>query len=215
MGNDDEVKRLEQEAFVGGNTPLTSCSTVTNSSSIKVCCCVSFFLLILMRTKPYSYISACQHRSPSGQLVMAEMTRISCQSTVRVFEPLEDYRSICPQILVVCHGTHTHPIPQPLKTPPLIRVELFKLLAMLGQDLADLTSCWFLRHPTVCAYLRQRVPHISLPSPSDLHVSLSNQEHLRIYIDQAKGKAFPEGTGWEGTVYLLTRSTEYEILNFH
>jgi len=127
------------------------------------------------------------------------MTRLSCKSNVRIYEPLENYQSVCPRVLVVCQGAHTHPIPQPLKTPPLIRLEIFKLLAVLGQDLADLTPRRFLRHPTVCAYLRQRLPCIALPSISDLHVSLSNRDHLRVYIDQAKQKAFPEGTSWEGT----------------
>jgi hypothetical protein len=129
---------------------------------------------------------------------MAEMKRLPCQSRIRIFEPLEEYRSVCSKVLVVCHGEHPHPIPQPLKTPPLIRLQIFKLLESLGQDLADLTPRRFLRHTSVCAYLRNVLPHTLHPTLSDLHVSLSNREHLRAYIDAARLKAFPEGTGWEG-----------------
>lgn len=38
MGDETEVQCLEEEIFEGGETPLSSCSTVSNSSSIKVCC---------------------------------------------------------------------------------------------------------------------------------------------------------------------------------
>jgi hypothetical protein len=161
-------------------------------------------------------LAACEHRDSAGNLMMAEMTRLPCSSLVRVYEPLEEYRSACPCILVVCHGAHPHPIPQPLKTPPLIRLQIFKLLASLGQDLADLTPRRFLRHITVCAYLRECLPHIQLPSLSNLHVSLSNREHLRAYIDKARVKAFPEGTGWEGTFSFLSfRQSTHAIIHMY
>jgi hypothetical protein len=143
-------------------------------------------------------LSASEHRDSEGRLIMAEMERLPCKSIVRMYEPLEEYRSACPKVLIICRSAHTHPIPQPLKTPPHIRLQIFKLLQTLGQDLSDLTPRRFLRHPTVCAYLRNILPHISHPSPSDWHVSLSNREHLRAYIDQARQKAFPEGTSWRG-----------------
>ena len=142
---------------------------------------------------------------------MAEMEQLPCWSIVRVYEPLEEYRSACPRVLVICRGAHTHPIPQPLKTPPLIRLQIFKLLQTLGQDLSDLTLRRFLRHPTVCSYLHNKLPYISHPSPSDWHVSLANREHLRIYIEKAKHKAFPEGTGWQGTRELIIN---YACINY-
>lgn len=37
------------------------------------------------------------------------------------------------------------------------------------------------------------------PMLSDLHISLSNRSHLKVYIDHAKKTHFPSGTGWEGT----------------
>ena len=47
-------------------------------------------------------------------------------------------------------------------------------------------------------YLRQQFPGVSQPTLLDLHVSLANRAHLGSYIEQAKTKHFPEGTGWEG-----------------
>lgn len=134
---------------------------------------------------------------------MAEMRRVNCQTAFRVFEPLEDYRAVCPRVLVVCRGSHSHPIPRPSKTPPLIRFQIFKLLEGLGTDLADLTPRRFLRHTTTLSHLQNTFPRIPNPTLSDLHVSLSNREHLRVYIERAKAEAFPEGTGWEGTSYFL------------
>ena len=136
--------------------------------------------------------AACEHRDSAGNLMMAEMTRLrygawyGCMSNRRIPIGL----SMCSRCLP--RHTHPHPIPQPLKTPPLIRLQIFKLLTSLGQDLADLTPRRFLRHTTVCAYLREHLPHIRSPSLSDLHVSLSNREHLRAYIDKARVKAFPQ-----------------------
>jgi hypothetical protein len=45
MGGEMEVQRLEEEIFEGGEIPLSSCSTVSNSSSIKVCCRQPILLL--------------------------------------------------------------------------------------------------------------------------------------------------------------------------
>lgn len=126
------------------------------------------------------------------------MEKLECHSTFRIYEPLEEYRSTCPRVLIVCSGPHIHPIPSPLKTPPTVRHTIFRLLSNLGQDLADITPRRFLRHPNVRSYLKETFPHKHPPTLSDLHISLSNQEHLRSYLDQAKMKAFPEGTGWGG-----------------
>lgn len=136
---------------------------------------------------------------------MAEMTRTQCQSSIRVYEPLEEYRSSCPKILIVCRGPHLHPIPLPLKTPPIIRLRIFELLERLGTDLADLTPRCFLRHSIIQAHLQDAFPHSPHPTISNLHVSLNNREHLRVYIEDAKSKAFPEGTGWAGLLQLKAR----------
>lgn len=124
---------------------------------------------------------------------------MSCEAQIRIFEPLEEYRARCPYVLVTSGGLHTHPIPLPQKTPPVIRKEIYKLLESLDKDLADLTPRRFLRHPVLQSYLKERFPEIPSPTLSDLHISLANREHVSHYIEQAKEDHFPAGTGWEGT----------------
>ena len=123
---------------------------------------------------------------------------LSCETKFRMYEPLEEYRQECPYILITVKGEHPHPIPLPQKTPPAIRSDIFNLLASLDEDLPDLTPRRFLRHSTTKVYLRQRFPGVLQPTLIDLHVSLANRAHLGSYIEQAKGKHFPAGTGWEG-----------------
>jgi hypothetical protein len=129
------------------------------------------------------------------------MEHLPCKSRIRVYEPFEDFRAACPHVLVVCHGEHAHPIPLPIKTPPIIRAEVMQLLRHLDHDLPDLTPRRFLRHPIVCAYLRQSLPDILYPNLSDLHPSLANRQHIEAYIRQAKDEWFPHGTGWEGMFF--------------
>lgn len=145
-----------------------------------------------------TWFLACEHRNTDGLLILSQMKHLPCRSTVRVFEPLPEYRNVCPQVLVVCHGEHDHPIPLPAKTPPPIRAELFRLLESLDYDLADLTPRRFLRHPIVKSYLHERLPKIQNPALCDLHPSLANREHLKAFISLAKEKSFPLGTGWDG-----------------
>jgi hypothetical protein len=143
--------------------------------------------------------TACEHRDPEGSLVLAEMTHFQCCSTFRCYEPLKEYRQVCPRILVVCRGEHTHPIPLPTKTPPSIRTEVLNLLKSLDQDLADLTPRRFLRHPVTVTFLQRRFPAINKPNLTDLHVSLANREHVRAYILPVQKQCFPFGTGWRGS----------------
>ena len=143
-------------------------------------------------------LTACEHRDHDSNLVLAEMTHIRCRSTFWCFEPLEEYRRVCPQFLIVCRGEHTHPIPLPTKTPPTIRVEIFDLLKSLDQDLANLTPRRFLWHSVTAAHLQQWFPTIEKLNLADLHVSLANHEHVRTYILQVQKQCFPFGTGWKG-----------------
>lgn len=132
------------------------------------------------------------------------MIDLCCYSTFRCFEPLEEYRRACPQILIVCRGAHIHPVPLPSKTPPSIRTEIFELLQSLDQDLPDLTARRFLRHPITQAYLRKRFPYINSPCLADLHISLTNRSHINMYISQVQERCFPFGTGWRGKWHKLT-----------
>lgn len=126
------------------------------------------------------------------------MQHLPCSSTFRIYEPHEEFRAICPQVLVICQGNHPHFIPLPSKTPPSIRATILKLLEALGPDLPDTTPRRFLRHPITRTFLLQRFPGIQEPTLMDLHVSLANREHLRSYIVQAVQEFYPKGTGWEG-----------------
>lgn len=129
------------------------------------------------------------------------MQQLDCGVIFKIYEPLPEYREQCPWALVVSSGIHTHPIPIPSKTPPLIRSEILTLLRSIETDLPDLTPRRFLRHPTLKAYLYQRLPGIHNPMISDIHPSLANRDHLRVYIDLVREEIYPKGTGWEGMCY--------------
>lgn len=145
-----------------------------------------------------SLLLASAHRNDEGELVTPELVHLECKSTCRAFEPTEDFRECCPWMLVICHNEHTHPIPIPSKTLPLIKDELFKLMYELDYDLADLAPRRFLRHPSTKSYLTNRLPTVSNPMLSDLHPSLANRDHLRGYIAKVQSDQFPQGTGWGG-----------------
>ncbi|KAJ3964422.1 hypothetical protein EV361DRAFT_812152, partial [Lentinula raphanica] len=179
-GDSNEIYRWENIALDDGYGPLAPCSTVRNNTTIRVDC-------------PY------QHRASEGLMLMTEMVTLSCRSIFRVYEPVEEFRQMCPRILVVCSGEHTHPVPLSTKTPPNIRSEILDLLeTSMVRELADMTPRRFLRHPIVLSYIRRKVPFISQPQLSDLHPSLNNMDHLRAYITHVQDKVFPVGTGWEG-----------------
>lgn len=138
-----------------------------------------------------------------GQLTQPEMVHLPCTTKFRIFEPHEDYRRTCPYILITISGEHPHRIPLPQKTPPAIRAEIFHLLKSIDKDLPDLTPRRMLRHPIVKAYLHQRFPSAQqIPTLGDIHISLSNRAHLGSYIDKGKAIHFPDGTGWEGELFI-------------
>ncbi|KAJ6456200.1 hypothetical protein C8R45DRAFT_1056526 [Mycena sanguinolenta] len=98
------------------------------------------------------------------------LVRVECSCTVKIYEPVEEQRESCP--FFTGHSSRCSPLPE--KTPKKIRDDIFNLLAGLSEDLPDMTPRGFLRHPTVQAYLRDKLP------------------------DQAQSMHFPKGTGWEG-----------------
>lgn len=138
-----------------------------------------------------------------GQLTQPEMLHLPCTTKFRIFEPHEYYWHTCPYILITISGKHPHQIPLPQKTPPAIRAEIFHLLESIDEDLPDLTPHRMLRHPIVKAYLCQRFPSAQqIPALGDIHISLSNRAHLGSYIDKGKAIHFPDGTGWEGELFV-------------
>ncbi|KAJ3839118.1 hypothetical protein F5878DRAFT_617485 [Lentinula raphanica] len=179
----EEISRIEAEAEVKGYGPNTACDTVVNHSSQRLTCAWNH-----------------RYKNDTGDYVLGQprLTSLSCSCTYREYEPLEEYREVCPYILVVSKGVHSHPVPLPEKTPPAVRAELETLTRQLDVDLADISPRYFLRHPIVKSYLAMRFPLIRNPMLSDLHVSLSNRSHLKIYLDAVKRECFPDGTGWQG-----------------
>ena len=143
------------------------------------------------------------------------MVHLRCNSKCQVFEPWSEYRAQCPYVLLVCSGEHSHPIPLPTRTPPHVRRLIFNLLDAIEQDLPDLTARRFLRHPVIKAHLREAFPQILHPALSDIHISLANREHLRSYIEQAKNKYFPAGTGWDGEHYPRTLVPKQDVTDFN
>ncbi|KAJ7122259.1 hypothetical protein C8R44DRAFT_622063 [Mycena epipterygia] len=163
--DEDEVKQIEDAAFALGYGPLVECTTVTNVTSQRAFC-------------PFD------HRNETDELVQPLMERLKCEVKFRVFEPLEEFRSECPYVLITPSGAHTHPIPLPTKTPSTIRTQVFQLLEELSEDLPDITPRRFLRHPIVRSFLAGRFPHIPT------------------YIKQIKELHCPFGTGWEAIEHL-------------
>ncbi|KAJ3776398.1 hypothetical protein FB446DRAFT_818917, partial [Lentinula raphanica] len=183
----EEIARIEAEAEVKGYGPNTACDTVVNHSSQRLTCAWNH-----------------RYKDDTGNTILGQprLMKLSCACTFREYEPLEEYREECPYVLVVSKGTHTHPVPLPEKTPSSVKIELEALLRKLDTDLADISSRFFLRHPVVKSYLATRFPLLRNPMLSDLHISLSNRSHLKVYIDAVKRECFPAGTGWKGLLHL-------------
>jgi hypothetical protein len=192
----EEIDRIEEYAKVLGFGPLVECTTTSNFSEQKVFC--REYISITLSEPITNSNPAFDHRNEDGHLLQLEMQHLACNAKVRVIEPQEAYRDICPFVLIIIKGHHPHPVPLPQKTPPKLRAEVFKLLDHVSEDLADLTPRGFLRHPVLKAHLRDRFPNMVSPTLSDVHVSLANRSRLKKYIDKAKETHFPAGTGWEG-----------------
>ncbi|KAK7019278.1 hypothetical protein R3P38DRAFT_2632453 [Favolaschia claudopus] len=181
--DNDEVARIEEAAFDLGYGPRVECTTVANNCSQRAIC-------------PHD------HRNDQGQLIQPLMDRLRCSVRFRVIEPLEPYRTECPFVLVISTGPHTHPIPLPTKTPPVVRQQVFKLLDILNDDIADITPRRFLRHPILKAFLAEKFPRIPHPTLSHLHISLANRSRIKAYIKQIKEIHCPFGTAWEAIEHL-------------
>ncbi|KAJ3906921.1 hypothetical protein F5879DRAFT_897100 [Lentinula edodes] len=180
----EEVDRIESQAQLDGYGPRVSCHMVTNNTSQRLTC-------------------TWNHRHHAdGDLKQPALVSMECRCTFREYEPLEDYRASCPYILITSKGPHSHPIPLPQKTPRKAKLVLESLFEKMEVELADLTPRKFLRHPITQCYLSSHFPMLRNPMLSDLHISLSNRSHLKVYIEHAKKARFPEGTGWKGLMHL-------------
>ena len=121
----------------------------------------------------------------------------------------------CPHVLVLSINPHNHPPPLPIKTPPQIADCLKALLLYLEWKLADATPRRLaldsgficdLRHALGSAHCERD------PSPHDLHPSLENLDHLRHMITGLQSSKFPHGTGFFGTLYIL--SVPQNVIHF-
>ncbi|KAJ7596417.1 hypothetical protein C8J56DRAFT_1040671 [Mycena floridula] len=175
----EEIERIERAAEALGYGPRVTCTTIANASTQRAFC-------------PHD------HRGSDGLLLQSTMVRMECKVQFRIYQPVEQYRTACPYILITVKGVHPHPVPLPLKTPPEVKALIMDLIDKMGTDLPDLTARRFLRHPVVRGYLRDKFPLLPAPTFSQIHVSLANRAHLFSYIQSASKKKFPKGTGWEG-----------------
>ncbi|KAJ4463942.1 hypothetical protein C8R41DRAFT_898717 [Lentinula lateritia] len=116
----DKVGRIELEAQLDGYGPRTSCHMVTNNTSQRLTC-------------------TWDHRDQEdGSLKQPNLISTGCHCTFREYEPLEEYRSSCPYLLITSRGSHSHLIPLPQKTPTKVKLELESLFEKMEVELADL-----------------------------------------------------------------------------
>ncbi|KIJ46898.1 hypothetical protein M422DRAFT_46016 [Sphaerobolus stellatus SS14] len=181
----EELLVMEKVASHLGFGPHAPCMTVENYSAQRTHCSI-------------------EHRNEDDQLTSIPLIQMHCKSRFLLYSPLEEERENCSLVLLVCIGPHTHPIPFPRKTPKNIQAEVFDMLCCMDLDLADATPRCMMRHPAVIAHLRSLLSNGSDQDNtlSDLHPSLANKDHLRIYVDKIKGEEFPLGTDWKGLINL-------------
>jgi hypothetical protein len=114
--------------------------------------------------------------------------------------------SSCPMILMLCSGSHTHPIPTPTSAPKAELQILSQLLLWTGENLAGMTAqgaqCNIIINRLLCLLL----PDISEPGLGDLHVSFYNKSYLGHMIQNVKDEVFPDGNGWNGVFWPINSS---------
>ncbi|KAJ6627414.1 hypothetical protein B0H10DRAFT_1779384 [Mycena sp. CBHHK59/15] len=181
-GDESEAARIEEAANDLGYGLLFQCTTVANFSSQKAFCCKELIIFLL----------AISHRDENKGLGQILLQQLSCRSKFRVFEPVAEFQTICPFVLIIANGDHPHPVPLPMKTPPKIHAALMELLESLGEDLPDITPRRFIQHPLVKAFLAWMFPSLICPTLADWHA----------YIKQAREQHYPFGPDWAGVINL-------------
>ncbi|KAJ7631405.1 hypothetical protein DFH06DRAFT_1439242 [Mycena polygramma] len=149
------------------------------------------------------------HRQ-SGKLArgVLERWRGNCPATLDLYTPYD--LSGCPYVVVVCRHPHSHPPPDPVKTPPPL-LEIFRsLLLELDWKLADATPRKLMLDSGFMAGLRRNLGWTKPFDPplAALHPSFGNLDHVRRYIDELRQVLFPEGTGFEGAELLAAQHRE-------
>ncbi|KAF8955028.1 hypothetical protein BDZ97DRAFT_1634183, partial [Flammula alnicola] len=178
------TSNLERCALEHGYGPLAPCSFHASASEQKQLC-------------------PNWHRYADGTLARGLLNRSSnCKTKFTIYTPNDI--SICPRIVILSQGPHSHPDPFPVKTPPPVVELLDSLLLELDWKLADATPHKILLDSGFIIGLRRhlRWTEISDPSLSDLHPSLGNADRVRRHILQLRKLYFPKGTGFEGAQLL-------------
>ncbi|KAJ4476942.1 hypothetical protein C8J55DRAFT_489948 [Lentinula edodes] len=152
--DEEEVEHIETEVEMKGYGPRTACHNVMNFSSQRPICP---WVLRLEH-------AAFSHRDAEGVLKQPRMKQAQCSCIFREYEPVAEFRTTCPYILVTSKGPHSHPIPLPEKTPNAVKVELYDLIKRLDIEMADITPCLeYLKHqqdsllPADEHYVRQMI----------------------------------------------------------
>ncbi|KIJ53133.1 hypothetical protein M422DRAFT_42920 [Sphaerobolus stellatus SS14] len=144
------------------------------------------------------------HRDEEGSLTTLQLERTFCNSHLLLYIPTEDFISVCPYILV---------------TPPIIKEQVLDMVRHMDLDIADVTPRRMMQHPAVYTRIRELCPDMENPTLIDIHPSLANKDHLRVYVNQIKSDIYPEGTDWNGVRHYksdiafsrLTNYMEFEL----
>ena len=139
------------------------------------------------------------HRFPDGTLKRGDLSLSEgCPVDFRIYTP--ENLAECPQMVVLCKGIHSHPLPSATKTPyPLLNL-LRSILLELGWKLADATPRKIVLDSGFMSALKRALAWDAPfdPALSDLHPSLGNLDHLYRIIVELRNEYFPSGTGFEG-----------------
>ncbi|KAF9520944.1 hypothetical protein BS47DRAFT_1286751, partial [Hydnum rufescens UP504] len=68
----------------------------------------------------------------------------------------------------------------------------------MGPDLPNATPHRFSHYPLVVYALKTLLPQVLMPTLMDLHPSLGNHDHIRVFINAKKDEMYPFGTDWKG-----------------
>ncbi|KAI0054384.1 hypothetical protein BV25DRAFT_1949705 [Artomyces pyxidatus] len=190
-----ELDKLELAAQARGYGPRAPCNYTEPSRSQRQQC-------------PY------WHRSKDGILMKGELDQATiCSAVFDIYIPHEDYRVLCPFVVISCRNPHSHPPPVPTKTPRPILDALFSMLEAMQWRLADATPRKIMLDTGFVLGLRQHLAWNMTRDPSlcDLHPSLGNQDHVTRIIDSLRKVRYPSGTDFAGSVQLAREHSQLDL----
>lgn len=123
-----------------------------------------------------------------------------------------------PFAVLVCENPHSHPDPSPVSTPPPYEKGLTTLLYDLGWEAADATPRRLANNPKFLAGLTKLLPDPPkgrYPVLAELHPSLANADHARVYIEKVRLKLYPNGTDFKGEFHIQLSSLLTSLLTIN